>query len=356
MTITSQFQKIRTGFFVSIIIALTILVAYIFRPFFFPIFWAMVISILFYPLYEKFRRFFRVPTVSSIFTIMVVIAVIILPLCLIGTLVWHQAYGLYQNVTSTQTVGGNIAQVGENLRGTVLFPAVEAVSSSWDTYAADFASNATGTLLSSAKNITQNTLRFVFMLFVMCYALFYFFKDGPDLLRRIMHFSPVGNVYEEMLYERFTSTVRATIKGTLIVGSIQGLLGSLLFWAVGVPGAFVWGVVMTGFAVIPAVGPSVIWLPAGLIQLAMGHTTAGIIILVCGALIISLIDNILRPKLIGEDTQMHPLMAFFATLGGILAFGISGFVIGPVIASLYLATLSIYSHYYKTDLNRLENN
>jgi len=164
-----------------------------------------------------------------------------------------------------------------------------------------------------------------------------------------MHLSPLGDTYEEMLYEKFTSATRATLKSTLIVGGIQGTLGGILFWIAGIEGAFVWGTIMVVLAIIPALGPPLILIPAGIIVLILGNLSSGILLLV-GALVISFVDNLLRPPLIGKDIQMHPLVVLFATLGGILLFGISGFVIGPIIAALYTSIMSIYEHYYKTEL------
>ncbi len=167
-----------------------------------------------------------------------------------------------------------------------------------------------------------------------------------------MHLSPLGDQYEQMLYQRFTSTARATLKGTLIIGGIQGVLGGLLFYFTGVEGAFVWGVIMTILSIIPAVGSFLVWFPAGIIMIATGNIGAGITILLVGAIIISNIDNVLRPPLVGKDTQMHPLFILFSTLGGIMLFGVSGFIIGPVLMALFLAVVSIYDHYYKTELDR----
>lgn len=194
------------------------------------------------------------------------------------------------------------------------------------------------------------SVKFVFMLFIMFYTLFFFFKDGPRLLKYLMRVSPLGDKYEAMLYEKFTSTARATLKSTLIVGGLQGTLGGIFFWIAGVEGALVWGIIMIALSVIPAIGSFIIWLPTGIIMLALGNIWQGLLILI-GGMFISIIDNIIRPPLVGKDTQMHPLIVLFTTLGGIFLFGISGFVIGPIIASLFLAIISIYNFYYRGELD-----
>ena len=160
----------------------------------------------------------------------------------------------------------------------------------------------------------------------------------------------VGEKKEQMLFDRFTSTARATLKSTFIIGGIQGLLGGIVFWITGIQGALVWGVVMGALSVLPAVGAFMVWLPAGLITLALGNIWQGVTILLMGFLVIISIDNFLRPPLVGRDTQMHPLVVLFSTLGGLVIFGVSGFVIGPIIAALYISIISIYNDYYKSEL------
>jgi len=189
------------------------------------------------------------------------------------------------------------------------------------------------------------------MLFIMFYTLFFFLRDGKKILEHLMHLSPLGNKYETMLYEKFTSTSRATLKGTFLVGCVQGTLGGLLFLAVGIPGALIWGLMMVALSIVPAVGCSIIWLPTGIIMLLMGNIWQGITILLFGTLVISNIDNLIRPPLVGKDIQMHPLLVLFSTLGGIFIFGISGFIIGPVIAALFTSVISIYDHYYRNELS-----
>jgi predicted PurR-regulated permease PerM len=194
---------------------------------------------------------------------------------------------------------------------------------------------------------------FIFQFFVMVYTLFYFFKDGPHMLQRLMHLSPLGDNYELMLYERFTSTARATIKGSFIIGGIQGVVGGVLFLIAGVQGAFIWGVILALFAMIPGIGAFAVWLPIGIFLLLTGSLWQGITVLVVGTFVISLIDNILRPPLVGKDTQMHPVLILFSTLGGIVFFGMSGIIIGPVITALFLAVISIFDYFYQREL--LEN-
>lgn len=184
----------------------------------------------------------------------------------------------------------------------------------------------------------------------MFYALFFFLRDGEKLLLKLMHLCPLGDKYEKMLYQKFTSTARATIKGNITVALIQGGLGCLLFAATGVPGAIIWGILMAVFCMIPGLGSAIIWLPTSLIMILTGNIWQGVTILIFGALVISFIDNLLRPMFVGRDTELHPLLVLLSTLGGIFFFGLSGFILGPIIAALLVAFWHMYEEYYKEDL------
>lgn len=343
-----DFAKVQSIFFFSLIIGLSIGILYLIRPFFYPIFWAAVLAITFYPMYTWFGKHFKSGSLCSSFTILAVLVLIFLPMTLISVLIVNESVSLYQSV-SVEELQIALEKAGSWLEGTPMEPYVETARQQWPQHLANATKTASTVIFNSVKNITQNSLRFLVMFFVMMYTLFYFFRDGKRILKRIMHLSPLGDKYEAMLYERFTSTTRATLKSTIIVGSMQGILSGLLFWITGIQGAFIWGVIMVIIAIIPAIGTSVVLGPAAIIMLIVGNFWQGVVLLV-GAFIISMLDNLIRPPLIGKDIQMHPLIAFFATLGGILVFGISGFVIGPIIAALYISIMSIYDHYYMKEL------
>ncbi len=346
------FDKMRSAFFFGLIIVLAIAILYIIRPFFYPIFWAAVLAMLFYPIFSWFNRCVKMPNLSALLTLILVIVIIFLPLTLISTLLINESVDLYQTAAHWN-INSGFQTLSDKLSQTPLAPIIEKAQTEWASYAGDAAKTLSLFLFNNIKNITQNSLHFVFMLFMMLYALFFFLKDGPMILKRLMHLSPLGDEQEKMLYEKFNSAARATLKGTFIVGAIQGTLAGLLFLATGVQGALIWGILMVACAMIPAVGPSIIWFPTGIIMLLLGNVWQGLLILLVGFFVISTIDNLIRPKLIGKDIQMHPLLVLFSTLGGILLFGISGFVIGPIVASLFVAVTAIYDHHYR---NELQNN
>lgn len=345
-----SFNKMRSAFFFGMIAILSVAMLYLFGPFFYPIFWAAVIAVMFYPHYQWLNTYLKMPNLNAAIMVGLVILTIFIPLVLIFALLVNQIGSIYSNLDLNAFVKP-LTAASDWLQHTPAANLLPTSPQEWSAQAVEFGNKIGGSALQYLSSFTQNSFTFLFNLFLMFYTLFFFFRDGEKLLKRLMHLSPLGEKYEIMLYEHFTSTARATLKSTLIVGTIQGTLGGIMFWITGVPGALVWAVIMIMFSIIPAFGSFVIWLPAGLIMLALGNIWQGITILAVGTFVISTIDNLLRPPLIGKDIQMHPLLVLFSTLGGIFLFGISGFVIGPILASLYLATMSIYDHYYKTELD-----
>jgi predicted PurR-regulated permease PerM len=204
-------------------------------------------------------------------------------------------------------------------------------------------------LFQHLSAITQNAILLIIEFAIMVYSLFYFIRDREKLIKAAARYTPVNNNHLTAFVHNFLNTAKATLKTTFVIGGIQGFLGGLIFYIAGIERALVWGVLMVGFSVVPAIGCSLIWVPAGIIMLFLGHTWQGITILVFGALVISSVDNLLRPLLLGRDIEMHSLLIFLSTLGGIAVFGFSGFVLGPVITSLFLASWKLFLELYQKE-------
>ncbi|MEK7623818.1 MAG: AI-2E family transporter [Patescibacteria group bacterium] len=345
----TNFSRLRSIFFFGLIALLLVGFLYIIRPFFYPIFWAAIIAILFYPIHKKLRDGLKLPRLSALMTVILALVTIAVPLSVITLLLFQQSAALYESI-SNGSLYANIQTLNRWIEQTAFAPYIAGAKEQWTVYAADATRAISIFLFNNIKAITENSIRFVFYLFIMLYTLFYFLKDGGKILRRLQHLSPLLDHHDELLYERFTSTVRATLKGTFIIGGIQATLGGILFWITGIEGALIWGTIMFLLSIIPGFGSFIVWLPAGIILLVLGDIWQGIVILIVGTLVISTIDNLLRPLLVGKDIQMHPLMVLFTTLGGIILFGFPGFIIGPIIAALYLSVMSIYDNYYLHEL------
>jgi predicted PurR-regulated permease PerM len=206
-------------------------------------------------------------------------------------------------------------------------------------------------LLAAINAASRGTLQVIVTLFVTLFTMFYFFRDGKDLIRRLRYLIPLDRQYKNAIASRFASVARATVKGTLLIALVQGTLAGFTLWACGVRSAILWGVVATVFSIIPLVGAWLVLYPAAFIQILTGHTWEGIVIFLVTVLVIVNVDNLMRPRLVGQETGMHDLMVFFSTLGGIGLFGPMGFIIGPVVGALFLTLLDIYSQEFKEDLD-----
>jgi len=198
-------------------------------------------------------------------------------------------------------------------------------------------------LATQAISVGQSTFDFLVSLFVMLYLLFFLLRDGDDLAARIKRGVPLRDEQHKALVEKFTVVIRATVKGNVVVAILQGALGGSIFWVLGIRGALLWGVVMGILSLLPAVGTGLVWVPVAIYLLATGAMWQGMILIAFGVLVIGLVDNIVRPILVGKDTRMPDYVILISTLGGIAIFGVNGFLIGPVIAAMFIASWDIFS-------------
>jgi len=346
-----QLRSFNIYFFFLLLLAVGAVVFFIFEPFLTAIAAAAILTALFKKPYYMFERWTRGHRAWSAFlTCLLVIVIIVTPVFLVLSLAIGEANDLYHTLGETSALEKIINQTVETGRATpylnIFFDTQTLNQERILEDIRQFSQNALGLLQAAYQGITH----FVFWIFVMFFTLFYFLIDGKRALKYLMQLSPLRNEHDKLLITKFISISRATLKGTLVVGVIQGLLGGITFWIAGIPSPAIWGLVMVLFSIVPMIGTAIIWVPAGIIMLLLGDIWQGILILSIGAGVISVIDNILRPKLVGRDTEMHPLLVFFATIGGISLFGLPGFIIGPIIVSLFMALGEIYSIEFRDQL------
>ena len=206
----------------------------------------------------------------------------------------------------------------------------------------EFATSIGTFLVGSLAAATRGTAKFFLQMFVTVYALFFFLISGPEILQRLLYLFPLETEQEDRLVEKFSSVARATIKGTLVIGLVQGGLAALGFLVAGIHGTIFWGTIMVVLSIIPLVGAALIWVPAVIFLLSTGSVTAGLLLLLWCGTVVSASDNVLRPILVGRDTKMPDLLILLSTLGGIGMFGVVGFIVGPIIAALFLTIWDIY--------------
>jgi len=328
----------------------TVLFLYLLKPFFFPIFWAAVIAGIFRPLYRRINGRLNRPSLSTAILFLIIVLIIFLPALIIGTLVFRESLQLYETLKpDAQNIDRNFRHIIDALANNPFADLFRINRAFLVEKTAEVVGGITNYIFVHLKELTQNTIGLIVKMAIMLYTLFFFIRDGEKFLRMAMRLSNLGMGRESFLYERFIVTARSTLKVTLIIGGIQGILGGLVFIATNVEGALIWGLLMILTAIIPVLGCSIIWAPAGVLMLLTGHIWEGVLILAVGVLLISTVDNLLRPILIGKDVEMHPLLIFLSMLGGIVLFGFSGFVIGPIITSLFLSILQMYEEFYRRE-------
>jgi predicted PurR-regulated permease PerM len=204
-----------------------------------------------------------------------------------------------------------------------------------------------GFLINRLSSVTLGTVNFIFMTLVLLYTMFFFLMDGGKLINRILYYLPLKDNDERRILDRFTSVSRATLKGTLVIGILQGVLAGGAFAITGIPSSVFWGTMMAVLSIIPGIGSALIWVPAVIVLAMAGNYLKATGLAVFCALVVGSLDNLLRPILVGKDTQMHELMIFFGTLGGIVMFGPVGIIIGPIIAALFTTIWDIYGVAFK---------
>ena len=328
----------------------TILFLYLLKPFFFPIFWAAVIAGVFGPLYGRINRKLNRPNLSAAILFLIIALILLLPAGVVGTLVFNESVQIYKNLSpDAKHMGSSIQRLINTIADNSIIHLLHINKAMLIAKTTEVAQGITNYIFVHLTQLTQNTLGLLVKFAIMLYTLFYFVRDGDRFLRMAMKVIPLGMGREKFLFERFIVTARSTLKVTLIIGGIQGALGGIVFFVTDVEGAVIWGLLMILMAIVPVVGCTIIWAPAGILMLLTGHIWEGILILAVGTFVISTVDNLLRPILIGQDVEMHPLLIFLSTLGGIILFGFSGFVIGPVITSLLIALWEMYEEFYRKE-------
>jgi len=304
-----------------------------------PLFWAATLAVIFHPAHNKASQVLPGrPNLAALVTLLVICITVILPASFIATAVLKEATAFYTRVETGQV---NPALAFDWIRAQL--PAVNLIMDTLGVTPAELKENISAAVINGSKFIGslavtagQNVARFTVLFFLMLYVLFFLLRDGDRLIETLIAVMPLGDERERALLAKFAQVSRATVKGTLVIGLIQGALGGFIFWALGIQGAAFWGVVMVIMSLLPVVGAGLIWGPAAIVMMANGEYVDAAILTAFGVLVIGLIDNLLRPILVGRDTRMPDYLVLLSTLGGLSVFGASGFVIGPVIAALFL--------------------
>jgi len=351
-------QKIEHQGFLLLLTAVTLAFAWVLYPFYGAVLWAVIVAVLFAPVYRRLLQSMQGrPSLAAALTVLIIIAMVILPLTMIAASLAQEASSLFAKIQSGEYNFGSYLQR--------IFDALPA----WATgllerlNVADFSTLreklASGlmkggqVLAPQALSIGMNTFDFVIRLGIMLYLLFFLLRDGRARAERISEAIPLRDEQKAALFTRFADVVRATVKGGILVAMAQGTLGGIAFWFLGIHAALLWAVLMAFLSLIPAIGSALVWAPVAIYFLATGAIWQGVGLIVYGVLVIGLVDNLLRPYLVGKGSKLPDYIVLISTLGGIEAFGLNGFVIGPLIAAMFMVSWEIFSASRRASENEL---
>ena len=332
--------------FLALLVLVTLGFFVLLKPFYAPIFWACAVAVIFYPMQQRLlAKWPNRPTLMALVTLLVCTVMVVIPVLLVAASFITEGLSVYQKLQEGRLDPSEyIATFREG------FP----LAYHWlERFGVDF-SNLGDQVLAGLKSagqflgkralaVGQNTFRFFIDLGLMLYLTFFLLRDGNKLIQMLIRALPLGDDRERMLFNKFAEITRATIKGNLVVAAIQGALGGLIFWFLGIPAAVLWGVVMAVLSLLPAVGAGLIWGPVAIYYLTQGEFVPALVLTAYGIIVIGLADNLLRPILVGKSVKLPDYVILIATIGGLVLFGINGFVIGPMIAALFISAWSLFA-------------
>jgi predicted PurR-regulated permease PerM len=325
----------------------TIAFIWILLPYYGAVFWAVILGIVFAPLQRRLlARLDWRRNLAAGLTLLICLVIAILPVIIISMLLVQEGAALYKNIETGQLdLAGYIERFKDILPGFVQSGLERMGMGDLNGLRDKIASSAlqgSQFFASQAFNFGQGTFEFLVSFGVMLYLLFFFLRDGAELVRKIRTAVPLAEQQKRRLQLKFNRVVRATVKGNLLVAVTQGALGGIIFWILDIPSALVWGVLMAFLSLLPAVGAGIVWAPVAIYFVATGAIWQGAVLTAFGIFVIGLVDNLLRPMLVGKDTKMPDYLILVSTLGGLAVFGLNGFVIGPLIAALFMSSWGIF--------------
>ncbi|MEO8277821.1 MAG: AI-2E family transporter [Thermoanaerobaculia bacterium] len=346
----SDQELFRRRFLLFLAVAVTAIFLFMIRDFLIALALGAVFSGLASPLYDWIlRRLKGRKTLASISTLLVLLLAVGLPLALFLGLVAANSLEMAQ--AAAPWIKQNVAQptaLEQQLLERIPFLShLEPYRESIVSTIGKVIERAGGLFVNSLSALTGGTARFLLSFFIMLYAMFFFLKGGTELLDKFLAHVPLPKNDKQLLAGKFLSVSRATIKGSLVIGFVQATLGGIAFWIAGIEGVAFWSVLMFILSVLPGIGTALVWIPAALYLIAVDRTGAAIgLALWCG-LVVGAIDNLLRPRLVGNDTEMPDLLILIGTLGGLTLFGAAGLILGPIVAALFLTVWEMYASTFR---------
>lgn len=341
-----QYKKIQTISFLVVLLVVFVLVLLIFRPFVNILALALILAILFRPLYRRLLREVKYPSVASGLTVVIILLIVLVPIWFFGQVIFNEIISLYDRYRS----GGFVLDRGQIISGLPdqLQTVVQNISSDVNSFIGRISSQA----FASFSSIISNVASFIISFFMLFFVVYYLLKDGDKIKVALMDISPMSSHHEDKLFNKVVTAVNGVVKGSFMVALTQGAVATIGFFIFGVPEPFLWGVFTVLAALVPTVGTSLSIIPAVIYLAVTGQTPQAIGMIIWGAAAVGLIDNFIGPKLVGGATRLHPVLVLLAVLGGLQFFGILGFLIGPILMAIFVALIDMYRSDFKEYLHQ----
>jgi predicted PurR-regulated permease PerM len=324
------------------------------QPFIEVVLWAVVLVIVFFPIHRRIQARVGSPGWSALLSCLLVIVVILVPLTLLTFAVVNELSDFAQMLQPKPDGTGGAAGAAAGLldpNHPYLGPAVRWLGQYVDIsklgsqeFVAERLKGVSGAIASRTLGFVGGAVGFIVEVFFVIFTMYYLFRDGERLRAAAYDVMPLSDDKAHEILDRTGEVIGASVYGVLIIAVVQGVLGGLAFWVLGLPSPLLWGVVMIFLSMIPMLGAFIVWVPAAIYLGLTGEWGKAIMLAVWGALVIGSVDNFLRPKLVGERTRLHELLVFFSVLGGLQVFGVIGIVLGPVIVAITIALLDVLRH------------
>ena len=312
------------------------------QPFVSVLAWASVLVIVFYPIHQRLVQRTKRPALSALISCLLVILTILIPVALVTVAVLNQLSGAVQSLqgAAVYLLDPNSPVSGRVLQWLGNYVDIEQIRSGQ--YLTEQLKGVSGQIAGRTLGIIGGVVGAIVQMFFVIFTMYYLFRDGDRIFDTVRDALPLERTQAISIMERARDVIGASVYGVLAIAVIQGTLGGLAFWALGVPSPLVWGVVMTFLSMIPMLGAFLVWVPAAIYLAATGHYVKALMLVLWGTLVIGMIDNFLRPVLVGSRTKLHELLIFFAVLGGLHVFGVLGIVMGPVVLAITMTLIEIF--------------
>ena len=342
-------SKINRYAFFILLVGVTVLLFWVTRPFLLAVFWAVVLAIIFHPIDTWWSKRIRNNAASATVAFISTVLLIGVPLFFLSGVILNELQTIYTNIVSGSFLEERMQSVIEYVRTVPSIAPLEGELVLLQEKTTDLVGRAVNLLSNNIRTVGGNIVHSLLSLFVLFYTLFFLFKDGPRWKKSITQSLPLSNENAHKLANRFSSITRATIKGVFLVGIVEGIVAALIFYLTGVPTPVLWGFAVFLTSVVPGIGTGVVWFPVAAYLFLSGAYWQTVLVLISGLLVVIVMDNIIRPRMLGKDTQLPDAFILLSTFGGIIAFGMSGILLGPLIAGLFIAVWEIFRAEYKKD-------